>query len=430
MARKIKNFDTLAKTDMRRAALEIVESGLQAVDTDAVIRKNIRLEDDVLSIAGQTYLLKNIRRVFVVAVGKCAVEASVALERILGEKITSGVLIDVKDAPPLKKIKAFKGTHPLPSEGNVLATREMVSWMRGFNEHDLVIFVISGGGSTLLCLPEETDWKNEGKIVNTLMRSGATIQEINTVRKHLSLARGGFFAQYAYPAEVVSLIFSDVPGNDVQFVASGPTVQDTTTLVEADEVIKKYRILELCGLSEVKLIETPKDERYFEKVKNIIVVSNRIALEAMRERAEQLGFNTIVAATRLTGEAREVGARIMEEISRESPQTVLLYGGETTVNVHGTSMGGRNLELTLSAVLNAHENSVIVAIDSDGRDNSDFAGGLCDIDTKRKAETLGLDPQTLLDGSKSYEFFLRTGDSVVTGDTGSNIADIILALHY
>lgn len=430
MLRKIKNFDALAKTDMRRIALDIMDAGLQAVDTDAVIERNIRLEGDVLSVGGQMYLLKDIKRVFVVAVGKCAVEASVAIERILGEKLSGGVLIDVKDAHQLKKIKAFKGTHPLPSEGNVLATREMVSWMRGFTEHDLVIFVISGGGSTLLCLPEETDWQDEAKIVNTLMRSGATIQEINTVRKHLSLARGGFFAKYVYPAQVTSLIFSDVPGNDVQFVASGPTVHDNTSLVEADEVIKKYQILEKCGLSQVKLIETPKDERYFEKVKNVIVVSNRIALEAMRERAEQHGYNTIVAATRLVGEARDVGVRIMEEIHREASKTVLLYGGETTVTVRGSSLGGRNLELAMSAARTVHDDSIVLAIDSDGRDNSEFAGGLCDSGTKQKAMELGLDVDALLEESRSYEFFLRTGDSVITGDTGSNVADIILALHY
>ncbi len=180
----------------------------------------------------------------------------------------SGIVLDVQlpDQVQLKKFKYFRGTHPLPSDQNITHTKEIFKLLSDLHADDLVIFVISGGGSTLLCLPEANGTcLEERTIIETLLRSGATIQEINIIRKHLSLARGGFLAQAAYPAQIISLIISDIPGDDMSLVASGPTVKDTSTLNEADRILEKYQVLRVCGLDHCGLIETPKEDRYFEK---------------------------------------------------------------------------------------------------------------------------------------------------------------------
>ncbi|HUZ92888.1 MAG TPA: glycerate-2-kinase family protein, partial [Candidatus Paceibacterota bacterium] len=205
---KLKNFDELAVNGSRRAALAIAEAGLLAIDTKTVIRRSVALEPGALIVAGDRYALSPGSRVVVAGVGKCSLDAAAALEDILGDRISRGAVIDVRTGAPLKIIRAMQGTHPLPTEENVKAALAIVDILKGLTEKDLVIFVISGGGSTLLCLPDDMGCEDEANIFQSLTRAGATIQEINTVRKHLSTARGGYLAKYAYPARVASLIFS------------------------------------------------------------------------------------------------------------------------------------------------------------------------------------------------------------------------------
>lgn len=425
---KIQNFDALAKTDLRRMGLTIAEAGLEAIDTKQAIRASVGIAGDDLSIVGEKISLGSVRRIFVAAVGKCAVDGAEALEEILGERLSGGVVIDVKPAKGFKHLTSYVGSHPLPSDENVKATTELIELLKDAKEDDLVIALISGGGSTLLCSPQDMGHEEEAKIFGALTSQGATIQEINTVRKHLSLARGGYLAKYAYPARVVSLIFSDVPGNDLQFIASGPTVKDTTTEADAQAILAKYNALAVCGIERCGLLETPKDDKYFDHVRNILIVSNDVALKAMAGKAEELGLTPETCATCLTGEARDIGRGIAEHLHDAPAKTVRLYGGETTVTIRGGGKGGRNMECALAGLSTIREGELFMTIASDGRDNSDFAGGICDIMTGENAERLGLDGAAYLARNDAYPFFEKAGDYLLTGPTGSNVSDLMIAI--
>jgi len=425
---KIKNSKALGVTYARERLLQIAEAGLRAIDTERVMAEKISLRGDKLKIGGQVFDLEKIKRIFVAGVGKCSLEAARALEEVLGERIETGVVIDLHEGE-LSKIKVFSGSHPLPTEDNVNATRELIKMLGDSKEDDLVIFLVSGGGSTLLCQPKDHTCAIEADLIKCLYSGGATIREINTVRKHISLARGGNLAKYAYPSQVVSLIFSDVPGDDLSFVASGPTVLDTTTVEDAEQILARYEVLERCRISENTLIETPKDSKYFERVSNIVFVSNKLALEAMAEEAKNLDFVPIIRNLTLQGEASRVGGEIVKELRRVSKNTVLLYGGETTV-IFGKSVGkgGRNQELALSSLRFIQKNEAVLAFASDGEDNTDMAGAICDRITKEKAEEKGLDPKDYLKRHDSYNFFASLNEQVFTGPTGSNVSDLIIAL--
>lgn len=448
---KIKNFGELALNSGRKTALDIAEAGLDAIDTGIAIKEKINIEGGKLCVKDYWCSLENFERVVVVGVGKCAAEAASALEGLLGDRLSGGIVLDVykSDKSDLKKIECFIGTHPLPSEKNAEISKKLVNLLSGLNEKDLVIFIISGGGSTLLYLPDkEADCPDEKLVISELMKRGADIREINTIRKHLSLARGGHLAKYAYPAQAVSLIFSDVPGHDMEFVASGPTFKDTTTIEDADRILVKYDILKTCGLSHCGLIETPKEDIYFQKITNILFMSNQVALEAMKKKAEELGFSAKVVTDRLSGEAKDAGVTIAGDVEKCAGKTVLLYGGETTVNVKndvgndnnrgdkeggnkeggGKGKGGRNQELALSAMDFLTADEVILSLNTDGRDNTDHAGALCDSTTKEKAAKLNVNPKDFLQNHNSYAFFEKIGDYIETGYTGSNISDIVIAV--
>lgn len=423
---KIQNFRELAVTKEREAALAIAEAGLDAIDTQQAVTRGVHREGDMLLVQGKYFPLNNVDRIFLIGAGKCAFDAAEVLERILGDKLTGGAVVSLSDGE-LKEVKTFQGTHPFPTPINVEATKEIIKTLSGLTERDLVIAVVSGGGSTMLCQPEKLTCENEADILKTLFNKGATIEEINILRKHLSYARGGFLAQYAYPAQVISLIFSDVPGNDIRYIASGPTVKDTTTVADASTVLGKYNLEEELGFS-IPLIETPKDDKYFARVWNTILVSNEIALNAMTEKARELGFAPVIKTSTLSGEARDVAASIAEELHAAPSHSVLLYGGETTVTVKKPGKGGRGLEAVLSACLSLQAGELFMSVASDGRDNTDFAGALCDIMTKEKARQLDLDVKQHLEDNASYRFFEQVKDYLMTGSTGSNVSDLIIAI--
>lgn len=365
---KIKNYKLLAKSKLRKDALGIAEAGLQAIDT----KKNIL----------KTNILNNLKakRIFVIAVGKCAYEASQALEERLGDKIYKGISLDVCQGE-LIRIKCIQGTHPLPSEQNIKATKKIIKLLKETREDDLVLFIISGGGSTLL-----SEHNDEEDIMKELLKSGKNIYDINKIRKTLSSARAGGLTKYAYPSRVISLIFSDVPGNDISFISSGPTVQHD------------------------------QDDKYFNKVDNILFISNKVALRAMLRKSQELGYDLDIISANLQGEARKIGPTIIDNPG--------LYGGETTVKVKGKGKGGRNQELCLST-LPYIKNQLILAIASDGIDNSEHAGAICDIITKES----GVRSQEYLENNNSFNFFKKTKDAIITGKTGSNVSDLIIILH-
>lgn len=425
----IKNSALLAKTPLRQKALHLAEVALEAIATGPAIKRAARLSGSNLTLAGQTYDLQNFRRVVLVAIGKCALSAATELEKILGPHLSGGIVLGLEPTPSTEHLfRYFQGDHPMPSQRNIVATAEIITFLKDLRSDDLVIFVISGGGSTLLCQPKHHDLKLEQALFAELTKLGATIQEINTIRKHLSLARGGWLADYAYPAQAVALIFSDVPGNDPGFVASGPTVFDATTIFHADFILDKYQLQTRLKLPAKFLIESPKHEKNFARTRNIIIVSNQLALEAVAYEAKALGLRPVICDTAIFGEAKVLSQTILKVLHQSPPGTVLLYGGETTVKVTGRGEGGRNQELVLSALEHLKADELILSLATDGRDNGPHGGALGDPRTLALAKVLGLSIPAELADNNSAHFFARTSDYLKIGPTGANVSDLIFAL--
>ncbi len=421
----------IARTPMIRAkkerqdAARIFEAGLQAIDTKAAVANTVLRVGDTLKVGVMSYNLKDYDHVYVIAIGKAAYDASVALERVLGSRLTDGIALDVKSGP-LKRMKSIAGTHPLPSVGNMRATGEIMGLMKQVDHTDLVIAVISGGGSALLCWPHQLKCGQLAELTDALMRAGATIQELNTVRKHLSEVQGGQLARLAHPATVLGLVFSDVPGDDLGMIASGPTVLDQTTVEDAQRIVKHYGLEKQCGLDGCEWRETPKDPLYFSSVTNHLVVSNRVALEAMQKEAKRLGYRVRVYSHTLTGEAREVGVLLAA-----LPKTgeCVLATGETTVTVKGTGVGGRNQELALGALSVVQDGVLVASCASDGVDHSLAAGAFVDAEVYKKASRLNIDVEKALSTNSSFALCKRLGIQYKTGMTGANVSDLMLAIR-
>ena len=430
----IKNVDTFTITRTRADALTILEAGYASIDTGNAIRQHVSLEGKALTVGEHTFDLTCFDRLLVIAFGKCAVDASVVLEEILGDHITDGIVIDIRSGAPLKRLSFRSATHPLPSEQNIAAAGNVATLLTGATERDLVLVVVSGGGSSMLCLPNDMTCETLIAMTDALMKAGATIDELNTVRKHTSKIQGGQLAQMAYPATVVACIFSDVPGDDIGTIASGPTALDHTTKEDAGRILAKYDVLNTCALPHCELVETPKDPALFAHVTHVMMVTNRIALTAMREKAEALGYRAYVAKIGLEGEACDVGVRLVDDASRGN--TCLLYGGETTVTIPEDikcGRGGRAQEVALSALNHfakkeMAQDTVIVAIASDGWDNGDVAGAIIDEGSAVGAYFFGLSPEDFLKNHDAYGFFERAGGHIVTGRTGMNVSDIYFSL--
>lgn len=424
----IQNFEALAVNDLRKDALVIAEAGYAAIHVGTAIRDKVRVGDGELHIDGKRYPIAG-RRVFFVGVGKCAFAAAGAAEKLFGDKLTGGIAIDVSSAERhnLTRIEAYVGTHPLPSEANERASKRIIEFLSGRSENDLVIMLISGGGSTLLCLPPSSmTCTDESALWSELTARGARIQDINTVRKHISRARGGALAEAAYPAEVVSLIVSDVPGNDMEYIASGPTVFDPSTAADARTILAQY---DLASLTNIELIETPKERKYFERVTNILFLTSQNALAAMRDEAVRRGYETTIVDISFSGEASEIGHAVIEKLHAAPSKTALLYAGESTVTLTtNAGTGGRNQEMALAALRDIRDGELILPFASDGRDNTDHAGAIADETTRAHAHAQNVSIKEHLDNHCAYDFFAATGDTLVTGYTGSNVSDLIIAL--
>jgi glycerate 2-kinase len=429
----ILNRKDLATSTARSAVLDIIDAGLISIETKKIIERTVAFRDGRVYAQGEeVYSADGQGRLFVIGVGKSAIEAGVTLEMMLGDTIIGGVVIDVERPKHclLTRIQCFEGSNPFPSDRNVAASKAIKEILEDLKEEDTVLFLVSSGWSTLLCLPDEhATCMEEHEIIRSLVRVGASLDEISIVRKHSSYLRGGYLAKEAYPARVISIIFSDVPGNDLGSVASGPTVEDKTTVEEATNILKKYNVLKTYGIDYRGLIETPKDKKYFERVTNILAVSNEVALKAMEEKATKLGYKATVCSTCLKGEARDVGVRLVQELHKASSKTVLLYGGEMTVTMKGYGKGGRNQELALSVLPDIGEGEVVASIATDGWDNTPFAGAIVDSSTLKRAEYLRLDVHSYLKNNNSYSFFEKVGDALETGRTRSNVADLVVALR-
>ena len=357
--------------------------------------------------------------------GKAALEAVSVLQKILGSRLTDGFVLDVKPGEFGDKITVRAGTHPLTSEINRDNTRQLLDKFKNNLETDLDIFVVSGGGSSLLCAPYLQTPEQAAEIFRVLTAQGASIVELNTVRKHTDLVKGGALAKMLFPATVVSLIFSDIPGNDLGMVASGPLVLDTTTVKDASAILGKYQVLEKLGRKKIDLLETPKEIKYFANTQNFLLVSGQQALSAMRSKAEDLGFSVKNFSDQFQGEARFLGGEIAGGVKKGS---CVLGVGESTVRLSGKGHGGRNQEMALGALSAMRGDVVMGCFASDGHDNTEAAGALVDTATLTRAKKLGLNLEACLKNNDSFKFLENTGDLVYTGLTGANIADFFVCL--
>jgi glycerate-2-kinase len=442
----IKNGATKLNQKARALALKSLEAAVNAVDPKQIIKSKLSVKDGVLNIDGYSFDLKKFKKVYVIGGGKASGSMAEALEQILGTRITNGlVTIPHGDKHKTEIIKLHAASHPVPDESGVKGTRRMLEIAEQAEEDDLVICLISGGGSSLMPLPRgKISISDKRKITEDLLKCGATINEINTVRKHISEFKGGWLAKKVYPATILNLILSDVLGDPLDFIASGPTVPDSTTFSDAIKVLKKYGLWDRAPASirevlldgEKGLIpETPKaDDEAFKKVYNVVFGNNRVASMAACDFLKSEGLNTLLLTSTLEGEARHVGT-ILASVAREvfasgnpiQKPAGIVAGGETIVTVTGRGLGGRNQEIALGAALKlcGLDGVVVASLSTDGVDGpTDAAGALVDGKTLTRAEKIGVIPEEYLAKNDSYNFFSKLGDLIFTGPTGTNVNDI------
>lgn len=416
--RWIKNFNELAVTDLRRGALKIIESGLDAIDTEKVVLSSVKLTGDILTIKDSKFDLKNFKRIKVIGFGKAACRAALALEAVLGSRINDGAVVGL-DKITCDYIETYQGGHPLPSTGSLEAGRRIFELSQNSDEKDLAIVIVSGGGSALLCWPE-TEYHQGQALYKEFMRCGGTIQDLNTVRKHISLIKGGGLAKLLYPATVVGLIFSDVPGPYYDCVASGPTYLDESTVADAQAVAEKMK------LGSFDFLETPKEDIYFQKVKNIVLTSNTAALEAMSTKATELGFKSKI----ISSELYDTPEKVIERFALAAePNAAIFGGGETCLKIdHAGGHGGRNLFLSMKAMPSFMDNSLFISFASDGMDNGPAAGAIVDTLTRQHLKQSGLNVNDFIERYDPQALFAKIDNLIFTGPTNANVSDLMMLL--
>lgn len=417
----IKNYDSISTNENRRIVLDLIEKGLSSIQPQEVLRKNFHVRENILLLKDKRIDLKSFKRVFLLGFGKGSAKYSSLIEKGLHEFLTEGFVIDTEPEDFIK-IEFTKGSHPLPSGENIEFTKNTLERLSSLTQDDLVIVIICGGGSVMFELPHSLSFDRISDVNKALLESGADITEMNTLRKHLSQTKGGGLVQKLHPAKILSLIFSDVPGNDLSFIASGPTVKDETSINDALEIVRKFN-LERLNLTESDFIETPKDNNIFENTDNLLMLNNMTALFEMKKLAQGMGLSTTVFSDHFKGVSSDSGKILIDETPDSS---ILLAGGETTVVVKGNGTGGRNQELVLGSLSFLDENVTIASINSDGWDNSPSAGAIGDFQTVNKAKEKGLDPNKYLSENNSLVFFQEVGDAIITERLPSNVADFMV----
>jgi glycerate 2-kinase len=431
---------------LRSDALRIFSSALKASDPKEAVLRHVRVSDGVLFAGKRRYRLDEFRNIYLTGAGKASARMAVAVERLLGKRITGG-LLNVKHGhvAKLRRIRLNECGHPVPDEAGVQGAQEIGNIAAKAGEDDLLICLISGGGSALMPFPAQPVTLAEKQdTTQLLLRSGANIHEINTVRKHISSIKGGQLAALAWPAQVLSLILSDVIGDDLDVIGSGPTAPDSSTFLDALAVLEKFGLTNLVPPPVSERIragvagEIPETPKSLERVQNLIVGSNQLALDAAAGAARGLGYRPLILSSFIEGETRDV-AKVHAAIAKEvlssgrpvKRPACVISGGETTVTIKGNGLGGRNQEFALAAAMDIAAISGVLML-SGGTDGSDgptnAAGALCDGTTIARAEKLGLNAADFLARNDSYHFFEPLGDLIRTGPTGTNVMDVRLAL--
>lgn len=433
----------------RAAALTIFHAALAAANPRAALQRALQRDGNRLRVPEREYDLGKIRRVFVIGFGKAGAAMAQAVEEILGDRIERGIVI-VKSGhlAPLEKIQLYEAGHPLVDENSLSGTRKILELLDSVNENDLVLCLISGGGSALLELPAAGIALDDLRAAtDLLLRAGAPINELNTVRKHLSQVKGGQLARRAHGAPIVALILSDVIGSPLDTIASGPTAPDSTTFADALSILAQ-RGADRMPASVVQHLErgargavpdtVDANDAIFARVQNIVIADNAMACAAAAHQARALGFNTLLLTTHLQGEAREAAkffAAIAKDIAQSNQPLArpacILAGGETTVTVRGKGKGGRNQEFALAAAIEIEEmkNVVVLSGGTDGTDGpTDAAGAVVDGRTLARAARRGMDARVFLANNDAYNFFQPLHDLIITGPTNTNVNDVIAVI--
>lgn len=434
----IKNYSFLAKTTERKILLDILNYGLENLDYHQEILK-LGLFEGQIKTKQQIYELKNFSRIYLLGFGKGSSYLGKEIYQYLSSyfNFKKCFLIDFRyddlELPSDEKFIFFEGTHPLVSQQNVQATLTIVDFFlkENLTLKDLIIVIICGGGSAMFSLPAKISLEEKINLTKKLLLSGASIEEINTVRKHLSLVKGGGLAKILFPAQVISLIVSDVPGDKIECIASGPTTLDKTTVDDAWQICQKYNL----SLDKEKFIETPKEMKYFLSVDNFILFSNRKILKSMADYALSFDLKPIIIKDDINFSTQEFVETLKIDLNTYKDNDLFLYGGETTVKISHPGKGGRNQDLVLRFLnqlrqqkFNSLFKLTLIAFNSDGWDNTEFGGAIGDELTLIKADELNLDIPKAIEENKSFEFFSKTGDGIITGRLPINVSDFILLL--
>ncbi len=412
------------KMHYKHTLLQLFNSALAAIDVDAIIPR-------LLPSAP-------IGKTIVIGAGKASARMAQAVEKVWQGHLEGAVVTQYGYAVACERIEVMEAAHPIPDEAGLIAARRMMELAASAEENDLLLFLFSGGGSALMVMPVNGLTFQDKQVVNQqLLQSGASITEINCVRKHLSQIKGGQLAQQGYPAKMMALMMSDVPDDNPAAIASGPVVADSTTSADALHIIKRYGIYVpdniISALAEGAL-ETPKmHEHFFDHVTERVIASSQMSLQAAADTAKQLGLQPLILGNSIEGESKEV-AKVMAAIALQikrhaqpvAPPCVILSGGETTVTVLGDGVGGSNAEflLALAIALQGEDTIYALACDTDGIDGAaEAAGAWIHPDTCSNAAAKGLCPQEYLDNNDSHTFFHLLNDQIITGPTLTNVND-------
>lgn len=442
MVMLFKNYDQLITNGQtpelqkkRKDILDILTAALDAVNPYNAVEHVF--DKDKLVFESEEIDLTSFEHIYVVGFGKASVGMACAVCDF--SKVTSGVVVTNDSEANLENdcIEVVVGGHPIPNIGSIKGAEKILDIVKLCGENDLLIVLISGGGSALLCKPR-VSLKDLQKTTDLLLRSGADINGINTIRKHISYVKGGQLVKHA-KGVVVSLVISDIVGDPLEFIASGPTCPDPTTFSHAKKVLEKYDLWNIIPTEVKKVIEegvldkideTPKrDDPLFEYVFNYIIANNEIACNAAEKKAIEIGYKTMLLTTSLTGEAKEIGRYLVDKaknFNKADGDFVFISGGETTVTIKGNGRGGRNQELILGAVEDIKNRDIVIAsFATDGIDGkSDAAGAIADGFTLSRGKQKGLNPNDFLKENNSYEFFKKLDDLFTTGLSGTNVMDI------
>ncbi len=435
----IKNGKNKDIKEIRKDVLTILTTAINAVDAYNAVKSKIN--DKKIIFESKIFNVSDYKNISLIGFGKASLGMAHAICDSFPIKKGAIITNEIKKNGKKSCLTTFVGSHPIPSQKNINATDKLIDIVDKCRENDLLIVLVSGGGSALFCKPRVSLYDLQN-VTNLLLKSGANIKEINTIRKHLSFVKGGQLAKFAR-CTVISLIISDIVRDPKEFIASGPTYPDSTTFIEAKDILNKYKLWMKIPSSIRKIInegilgkipETPKqDDLTFNNVFNFIVANNEMACNAAEEKAEELGYKTMLLTTNLDGEAKERGIYLVEKAlnyQTYAKKMIFISGGETTVKITGNGIGGRNQEMVLSSVNKITNKKIIFSsFATDGIDGtSNAAGAIADSFTFERAKENNLDPDKFLCENNSYEFFKNLGDCFITGPTGTNVMDIQLLI--